>query len=150
MGLDMYLNAEEYLGGYDEESKVLIQAIKENAYNGLNEHKPKSVTFELGYWRKANAIHGWFVKNVQDAKDDCNSYYVSLEKLEELKQACQKVLANIELANELLPATKGFFFGDDSYDEYYEQDLHKTILICNKILSNPAAQKLWITYRASW
>jgi len=36
MGLDMYLNAEEYLGGYDEESKVLIQAIKENAYNGLN------------------------------------------------------------------------------------------------------------------
>ena len=150
MGLDMYLNAEEYLSEYDERNKELIEAIKQNAVKGLNEFRPKNVSFELAYWRKANAIHGWFVKNVQDSKDDCNSYYVPLEKLQELKETCEKVLANNELAHELLPATKGFFFGSNEYDEYYEHDLQKTVLICDKILSNPNARKWWIEYRASW
>ena len=28
------------------------------------------------YWRKANAIHGWFVKNAQQGIDDCRTYSV--------------------------------------------------------------------------
>ena len=48
--------------------------------------KKKSKGVKVAYWRKANAIHGWFVDNIQDGVDDQNEYYVSKEKLEELKK----------------------------------------------------------------
>jgi hypothetical protein len=59
----MYLNAKRFLH-YDEEplkkrvAKVLPDAPGE----------PKEVTVEVIYWRKANRIHAWFVKNVQGSK----------------------------------------------------------------------------------
>jgi hypothetical protein len=43
-------------------------------------------------WRKANHIHAWFVKNVQDGTDDCKSYHVSWTKLRELLAVCRRVL----------------------------------------------------------
>lgn len=46
----------------------------------------------VGYWRKAKAIHNWFVENVQDGKDDCSYYEVSKSKLIELRNLCQLVL----------------------------------------------------------
>ena len=36
---------------------------------------------EVGYWRKANQIHKWFVDNVQDGVDDCGEYKVTKEQL---------------------------------------------------------------------
>jgi hypothetical protein len=150
MGLDMYLEAECYISEYDEQNNELIKAIEQTAPLGLAEFKPKSITFELAYWRKANAIHGWFVKNVQGGKDDCQSSYVTQEQLKELKETCEKVLENIELAPELLPTTSGFFFGAYEYDEWYERDLNKTVNILDKILAQPLARKWYIQYRASW
>jgi hypothetical protein len=150
MGLDMYLEAEQYVSDFDEKGKVLIESMRDKALNGLGNFIPKNITYELGYWRKANAIHGWFVQNVQDGKDECQRSYVPLQKLEELKDICERVLDNKDLAPELLPTTKGFFFGDTGYDEHYEYDIQKTLNILNKILSNPDAKKWWIQYRASW
>lgn len=46
-----------------------------------------------GYWRKANAIHAWFVENVQNGVDDCGMYIVRRDQLEELKEACERVIA---------------------------------------------------------
>jgi len=146
----MYLEAEQYVSDWEENDVTFVNVIKEASPLGLGEFKPRNVTYELGYWRKANAIHGWFVRNVQDGKDECQSSYVTLEHLQQLKEACEKVLANIELAPELLPGTKGFFFGNYEYDEYYESDLRKTALICDKVLTNPDSKKWWIQYRASW
>ena len=42
-------------------------------YTWDDEHKyPHSRIIEqVGYWRKANQIHNWFVENVQDGEDDC-------------------------------------------------------------------------------
>jgi len=150
MGLDMYLNAELYVSDYKEEDKPLAEAIRDNVLGGLGKFRPKNVTFELAYWRKANAIHGWFVKNVQKDVDDCQEYYVSLDNLKQLKETCEKVLDNLSLANELLPAAKGFFFGDYSYDEYYQRDLVRTVEVLDKILSSPDAKDWWIQYRSSW
>jgi hypothetical protein len=150
MGLDMYLTAELYVSEYNEKDKPLEEAIREATSGGLGKFRPKNVTFELAYWRKANAIHGWFVKNVQEGEDDCREYWVSLNKLKELKETCEKVLDNLSLANELLPTTKGFFFGDYRYDEYYEQDLERTVEVLDKILSCPQAKDWWIEYRSSW
>jgi hypothetical protein len=58
---------------------------------GLDMFLYKRIQEEAGYWRKANAIHKWFVENVQDGNDDCGDYFVSQEKLERLLFLCKKV-----------------------------------------------------------
>lgn len=52
---------------------------------------------DIGYWRKANQIHKWFVDNVQDGIDDCEYYEVSKDKLGELLKVCKEVLDYSEL-----------------------------------------------------
>ena len=47
----------------------------------------------VGYWRKANAIHKWFVDNVQDGEDNCDYYEVTKEQLEELLDICNTIKA---------------------------------------------------------
>lgn len=55
---------------------------------------------QIGYWRKANQIHNWFVEHVQDGEDDCCYHHeVTKEILEELLDTCEKVLANCELVD---------------------------------------------------
>lgn len=55
---------------------------------------------EVGYWRKANHIHNWFVENIQDGKDDC-SYHreVTEDDLHELLDVCQRVLDSCEMVD---------------------------------------------------
>ena len=78
-----------------------------------------TIVEEVAYWRKANAIHKWFVDNVQSGKDDCDSYEVSREQLVKLLGDCEQVKAHNELAEELLPTQSGFFFGSIEYDKWY-------------------------------
>lgn len=54
------------------------------------------IKHEVGYWRKANQIHNWFVENVQDGENDCGDYIVTKEKLQELLDIC------VRLKNELV------------------------------------------------
>lgn len=54
---------------------------------------------EIGYWRKANAIHKWFVDNVQDGEDDCGYYEVNKEQLEELLNICKLIKDKCKLVN---------------------------------------------------
>ena len=47
---------------------------------------------QVGYWRKANQIHNWFVENIQDGIDDCCYHReVTEEDLEKLLSICKKV-----------------------------------------------------------
>lgn len=156
MGLDMYLNAKRYVSKYfNKGDEVIARAIQEQfpelAYlSGRfeNESPIKEVTIEAGYWRKANAIHDWFVKNVQEGEDDCRAYYVSREQLKELRDTCQRVLDFKHLANELLPTKSGFFFGSTDYGEWYYNDLKQTVEIIDAVLGLPT---WWdFEYRASW
>ena len=56
---------------------------------------------EIGYWRKANQIHNWFVEHVQDGEDDCCYHNeVTKEVLEELLDTCEEVLASCELIDD--------------------------------------------------
>lgn len=102
---------------------------------------------EIGYWRKANAIHKWFVDNVQDGIDDCKNYFVDPSQLEELRELCQEVLDNHEKAKELLPTQSGFFFGPTEYDEWYFNDLRDTIEIIDWALDQNFS---YFSYDSSW
>ena len=44
---------------------------------------------EVGYWRKANHIHNWFVQKVQNGIDQCEEHEVSREKMKELLAECK-------------------------------------------------------------
>lgn len=137
---------------------------------------------QVGYWRKANEIHNWFVENVQDGDDDCNYHYeVTKEILEELLDICKTVLDSCELveaqiengmtfkngemvptmedgyiikdpsvAMELLPTQSGFFFGSTSYNQWYIDDIKKTIDIITKALETTDFDKEMIYYVSSW
>lgn len=52
----------------------------------------ESLFEEIGYWRKANQIHRWFVEHVQDGVDECDRYEVTKEQLTELRDLSIKVL----------------------------------------------------------
>lgn len=57
----------------------------------------KTIIETIADWRKANHIHKWFVDNVQDGVDDCGTYEVSKEQLEELLDICKKVIDGSKL-----------------------------------------------------
>ena len=128
MGLDMYFNAKRYLSEYIETDAEIQSKVKEIASGFIDEWKPKEITYEVGYWRKANQIHNWFVQNVQDGEDDCKEYYVTPESIIELYEVVSEVLASgsKEVALDKLPPQSGFFFGGTQIDEYYWEDLEHT------------------------
>lgn len=147
MGLDMYLNAERYLWSHNDADKQISENIGQLV--GLpTDGKVKTITVEAGYWRKANHIHNWFVTKVQDGVDECQDAYVGRDQLKELRETCQKVLDNHDLAESLLPTASGFFFGGTEYDDWYFQDIEDTIKIIDAALAMPDQ---WdFNYRSSW
>lgn len=137
MGLDMYLNAKHYL--------------LENIDLPQVPRPIKMIVCEAIYWRKANAIHAWFVKNIQDGVDECLVYEVSHEQLKELQDCCKEVLANHEKAPELLPTQSGFFFGSTGYDEWYFEDLEYTIKAIDQTFKDFPESDWWsFEYQSSW
>ena len=159
MGLDMYLKARKFINNWDyrPEDKPINQAIREAVGLGHRNDEDADVyiTIGVGYWRKANQIHKWFVDNVQDGEDDCGNYGVATEQLKELAETCRKVLNDKSLASELLPAQSGFFFGGTDYDEWYFKDLEYTATEIEKLLSieKPEGRGYYpwsYVYHSSW
>ena len=152
MGLDMYLYKKTYIrqGDFYKPESVNEVIVKTGGEidKKIDPKKVKYVVEEAGYWRKANQIHRWFVENVQRGTDDCGSYWVSREKLEELLDLCKRVKEDNSLADELLPSASGFFFGGTEYDEWYFNDIDNTIQIIEECLSDEEADDF--EYHSSW
>ena len=149
MGLDMYLTAKRHVYEWGApEQKELYQRLNEAFNSPLG--SVKSVEIEVAYWRKANAIHRWFVNNVQDGIDECQESEVTRGHLEELLLTIEQVLENHDLAPEKLPATDGFFFGSTDYDEWYFKDLEYTRDTIQKIMTHDPENRLYLYYQASW
>ncbi len=62
------------------------------AWDSEHDYGHNSIMEEVGYWRKENMIHQWFVDHVQNGIDDC-CYHNECTKeiLEELLDTCEKV-----------------------------------------------------------
>ena len=130
MGLDMYLRARRYLS-YDDNRRNSLR----HEFQVPDDWETNEVSFEVGYWRKANAIHKWFVDNIQSGNDNCGEYYLSKVDLQSLRDLCMQVKAEPAKAQDLLPAQSGFFFGSTEYDEGYFADLNHTIAIIDSVLN---------------
>ena len=157
MGLDMYLSAEKYISGY---SDVLM---RDNVLEVIGAHPPvradgaATVNVGVAYWRKANAIHNWFVEALQDGQDNCEKVFVPVQALMELVSICEQLLVNRdpEEAAEKLPTADGFFFGSTDYDDWYWADLESTVAQLKPLVewmqSDLGNVLVWdFYYQASW
>ncbi len=139
---------------YDESDKELINKIPKDILGSI---EVTTVTGVAIYWRKANAIHNWFVENVQGGIDECQTSFVAYERLIELHEAITTVLDDNDLASEVLPSASGFFFGATEYDEYYFRDLKDTKADLEKLfkedpmdIDNNIYPIFDYDYQASW
>ena len=148
MGLDMYLTKEVYIGANYEHRKMTgnIEIYENGKLIPIKFETVSEIILQVGYWRKANAIHKWFVDNVQDGVDECQRSYVSKDDLQSLLDVCKKVKNDNSLASGLLPAQSGFFFGGTDYDEWYYADLDHTIEVLEGALEDGGN----FYYQASW
>ena len=166
MGLDMYLEARKYVSRGDWQDGEFIPSpdfLRAASFgpDGLTQYSDfggATVCIPVGYWRKANAIHGWFVREVQGGRDECQDSYVPREKLVELRDACKSVMSLTVGVNRdkaeavgLLPQA-GFFFGSMEMDDWYYADLKHTIEMIDNILSLiPEDSWDWsFYYHSSW
>ena len=154
----MYLHKKTYIGNqYRDPSQQIKLLIPENQKNAsfpikkgrIKEEKIVEITTEVAYWRKTNAIHKWFVDNVQNGEDDCKEYRVNKEQLKKLLKTVQKVLSDPEkLGPKLLPTQEGFFFGETEYNKWYIEDLEYTEKVLEELLKEDYLDE--ITYSSSW
>jgi hypothetical protein len=96
---------------------------------------------ELAYWRKHPNLHGWMEqlakkKNLQYGSFNGVEIELTAEDLDELERA---------VTHKQLPATNGFFFGNDADEHYYESDL--------SFIKNARAELFFglkVFYNSSW
>lgn len=155
MGLDMHLEKRTYVKQWDhqkEQEQFNVTVTKGGEpYDSIKPERTNYVIEEVGYWRKANQIHRWFVKYVQNGEDDCRAYYVSKEDLASLLEACYEAKDNPDEAHEILPTQEGFFFGSTDYDEDYMDQIQHTIDIIEPLLKElESCPEADIYYQSSW
>lgn len=182
MGLDMYLSKKTYVKQWShiEPEKQFQVEVKRGGetYTDIKNDRVSYVTEQVGYWRKFNALHNWFVSNVQDGVDECQESYVDREKLEELivtlhevkniletspkkKEQVKngysngeetfveiEVIEDSEKLDDLFPTSSGFFFGGTEYDEYYQEQVNETIEMIEGLLKEDGSGDFY--YQASW
>lgn len=150
MGLDMYLSKKTYVKYWEHngDNNYEVTVTKAGKPTNIDPKKVSYIVEEVGYWRKANQIHNWFVENVQDGRDECQESYVSREQLQSLLDICRIVKIDKDKAPQLLSTQSGFFFGGTEYDEWYFNDIDNTIEIIEEALSDENADDF--AYRASW
>ena len=169
MGLDMYIYKKRYLHNTNDiELKINNKIVDVVNLNNL--------VFEEVYWRKVNAVHGWFVSNIQDGNDDCKEYYVSTNDFIKLVEDCKKdleyfktldydikietnkhaitrsykIYKNVDESELNLNLIEGFFFGNNEYDSDYVKDLEDTIEIIETLLSKEDYACYDYYYQSSW
>lgn len=151
MGLDMSLTRKKYVKNWSHTPKEeRFQGVAFKGNEAIELTKISYLEFEAMYWRKSNAIHNWFVENVQEGADDCGRYYVPQSKLRELVLLAETLLQkkDEEEAKKLLPPVKGFFFGSQDIDEYYWEDLSDTrYKLLEELEANPDDE---FYYSSSW
>lgn len=163
MGLDQYLYARKYISGNDyiktgstltrvenHDFTNIIEQVGLNADDVDTEYPSVELKVKVGYWRKDNQIHKWFVDNVQDGEDNCQEHFVTADQLTELHNLCKEVLGDHDKADTLLPRHSGFFFGDVDYDEWYFKGLESTVEILERLLGNPKFLGWDFYYDSSW
>jgi hypothetical protein len=180
MGLDMYLYKKSYVQNWDHHEPKNIHTVTVKLGENIREDiKPERITYiveEVGYWRKFNALHYWFVEYCQDGVDDGREHYVSVNNLKELLETLNQVknlldksklvskvgnnrsgdnviIETYECEDEvrnILPPKDGFFFGGTEIDQYYKENIERSIDIIQELINESDKYSCEFHYHASW
>lgn len=180
MGLDMYLYRSHYVENWEhDKEKFEVKVTKDGKpLRGLDESKVKFIKEEVAYWRKANAIHAWFV-GLAGGEDECQVIDVSKDQLKELLAKCHEILDKAKVGpgkvsvgkrlqggefvdieedgltilnpddiRDILPPCAGFFFGATDLDDWYLEQFRETIRQVEPLTSDGSDASY--EYQASW
>ena len=148
MGLDMYA----YVASRAGQQTEFYDGAKFDKDSGDYVNPKVTKPRELAYWRKHPNLHGWmeqlWIRKTNEAggtiveDSDWGTSFNGIEleltheDLDELERA---------VTHNQLPATRGFFFGDDADDYYREADL--------EFIKNARAELFFglkVFYNSSW
>ena len=119
MGLDMYAYVAARAGQQAEFYEGSEWDPDHKEHRNPNVNKPR----DIAYWRKHPNLHGWMAQrwleregNELRETDNFNGieFELTAEDLDDLEYVVKK---------RRLPATSGFFFGDNADQHYYNEDL---------------------------
>jgi hypothetical protein len=157
MGLDQWLYKKTYVQNWEHQTPEQRHTINVKLGDNVREDiKPERIAYiveQLGYWRKFNALHHWFVENCGNGVDECQKIDVSHHDLrvllETLKEVSKAVKDNDQKTIKmLLPPVDGIFFGNIEIDEYYEKKVNETIVIIEEAINEGEHEEFY--YQASW
>ena len=146
MGLSMILNKKTYVRNWS-----YMEACDRHAVAVVRGGEPRTeilperisyIIEEVASWQKADAIHYWFVRNVQDGSDDCKEYRVTRNKLVELLATLKQVKSDHARAPILLPTGNEYFTG---YDTWYFDQVDRSIDVTLQTLSGNRWRMIWIS-----
>lgn len=106
MGLYMYLTKKIYLGPNTSNNpkRPRLNVIDNEGHAWtIDMNNTEEIIQRVGYWKNANQIHNWFVRNVNFELGSEHDIYIPVDKLQKLLNAVKAVSKNISRANELLP-----------------------------------------------
>ena len=164
MGLDMYFYARKttYKSfskwdnpestkevNYPEDLKTFSDYIYDRNFKSVQ----TETIYQIGYFRKFNALHSYIVKTFADGIDNCQDIILYKEDVEQIKKVLDDVLnahQQVEKAKEILPTQSGFFFGGTDYDEFYFEDVKVAADLMQNLLDNFDFEKYQLIYEASW
>lgn len=92
----------------------------------IDKDKIAYVVEEVAYWRKANAIHKWFIDNCAGGDEDCRECNVDVDDIKRLVDICKKLVKELKLKD-------GFISNGYTFDD---KGMHKD-LIEGKYITNP-------------
>lgn len=157
MGLDMYIKRVNRTNhSIDEINKIdnteNLKPDLEEVKSFLPLHKWSfgdyySIFHDACYWRKFNALHNWFVTNVQLGVDNCEYYELTEEHIEDCLNVLKTVLETKD--SSLLEPKSGFFFGSTAVDGYYFECIEVSISQLEELLTLDWETNRFF-YRASW
>ena len=157
MGLDMYfyLRKWESKGHWDDDqSKVLdyddaLKELEKDIYE--RNFKSTETSYQVGYFRKFNALHNYIVNEFAKGVDECQKIYLDITDIKDLIQTLKSITK--DNASQVLPTQSGFFFGSLEYDEWYFKDVEYAIELFEKVLKvleTDNKGKWDFYYQASW
>lgn len=140
MGLDMSLYRQR------EGAPPVEKVLNDEGFD-FEKWKATHDDLQVAYWRKANAIHAWFVDTVQGGVDECQySEPIGREALAGLVERCRRILSGEPPT--ILESRGGFFFGSTDYDEHYMRDLRDTIEQLEPLIAERNSDTF--IYNSSW
>jgi hypothetical protein len=153
MSLMEILSADIHLREHEQKKDATYEKIKQHIKhfkdNEIN-HQWRSLRTEVAYWRKANQIHNWFVVHVLNGVDECGTYEVRKESIQELHNLCVGILFKKATPQKVLPTKSGFYYGSTDYDHFYMYEIKQTASILENILKNLQFDTHYLVYNFSW